>query len=271
MYKIAIFNQKGGVGKTSITLNLAATLFKTLEKSVLIVDCDAQSNSSENLLAYGYDDAVPTFVDYINGQSTIEECISPIYINKGRNGKESLIESNLAVIPVGENIDDAEIEDIAALKDMISKVPNEYDYCLFDCSPQKTTGVYLALCAADYVLVPIDAGDIDSIKGWSMVLDLIDQMKEQGINSTLRIVGVVLNKFTKTRSIHTYLTGEFKESMGDALFRTTIRSSADIEQAKFFRQPICYYKPSSAVARDYDSLAIELDERIVQLNKKIGG
>lgn len=271
MYKIAIFNQKGGVGKSSITLNLAATLFKKLGKSVLIVDCDAQGNTSDNLLAFGYDKEVPTFIDYINGKNTIEECINPIYINKGRNGRESLIESNLAVITVGKEIDKAEIDDISVLKNMISKVPEKFDYCLFDCSPQRTTGVYLALCAADYVLVPIDPGDIDSIKGWSMVLELIDEMKEDGINSTLRILGAVLNKFTTTRSIHTYLTGEFKELMAGSLFRTTIRNSADIEQAKFFRQPICYYKPSSAVARDYDSFAIELDERIVQLNKKIGG
>ena len=272
MYKIAIFNRKGGVGKSSITLNLAATLFKTLEKHVLVVDCDAQNDTADNLLAYGYDsEQIPTYLDYINGLHSVEECIVPVFINKGRNGREMIIESDLSVITVGKGIDNVEVNDITSLRDMIAEVPNNYDYCLFDCPPQQTQGVYLALCAADYVLVPIDTGDIDSFKGWNKVLEIIDQLKEDGINPTLRIIGIVMNKFTTGRSIHKYLSSEFGDSFEEVVFRTKLRNATDVEQAKFFRQPVVYYKPNSPVARDYESLAIELDERIVQMSKKIGG
>lgn len=270
MYKIAVFNQKGGVGKTSITTNLSAELYKTLHQKVLVVDCDAQKNTQLQLLSFGYDSIDHSFIDYANKECDLSDCIYPVFFNRGRNGKVNLLRSTVDLIPTDERIDTTDFNDIHFLRDAVDSLKDQYDYCLFDCSPQKTSGVLLALAAADYVLVPMDAGDVDSVQGWQMVLSLVNELKESHVNDTLRVLGVVVNKFSRVRAIHNYTLGIFKDTLGDILFRSTIRDSADIEQAKFFRQPICYYKPSSPVARDYDSFCIELNERTKQLSKKAG-
>lgn len=270
MYKIAVFNQKGGVGKTSITTNLSADLYKNLHQRILVVDCDAQKNTQLQLLSFGYESIDHSFIDYANHDCTLSDCTYPVYFNKGRNGKVNLEKSTVDLIPTDARIDTTDFEDIHFLKNAVNSLADHYDYCLFDCSPQKTSGVLLALAAADFVLVPMDAGDVDSVQGWQMVLSLVNELKENHINATLRVLGVIVNKFSRVRAIHNYTLGIFKETFGDVLFQTTIRDSADIEQAKFFRQPICYYKPSSPVARDYNSFAIELNERTKQLSKKAG-
>lgn len=270
MNKITIFNQKGGVGKSAITVNLSAVLCKLLGKRILVVDCDAQANTSSYFLAYGYDNQqVPTLIDYVNGTNTIEECIHKVYLNVGRN-KDVISTSNIDILPVDERLDNVDFDDALTLKKALEPFEDKYDYCFFDCSPQKTSGVILALCASDYVLVPMDSGDIDSVQGWNMVLNLIDELKTNRLNDTLRVLGIVVNFYNRTRSVHSYIMNVFRESFKDALFNSTIRDSADIEQAKIFRKAICYYKPSCMVTRDYESLAIELNERVNMMNKKVG-
>lgn len=269
MNRIAIFNQKGGVGKSSMTVNLSAVLFKLLKKKILIVDCDAQANSSSYFLAYGYEDEVsPTLVDFLNGDAVLEDCLYPVYFATG--SKNTLQKTSIDILPVDARLDDIDFTDMMVLKKIADSLSSKYDYCFFDCSPQKTPGVLLALCASDYVVVPMDSGDLDSVQGWNMVLSLVDEIKENGVNNTIRILGVVVNFYNRVRSVHGYMLGVFKDTFGDALFNTTIRDSADIEQAKMFRKPVCYYKPSCPVTKDYEKLAMELNKRVEAFNRKVG-
>ncbi len=269
MNKIAVFNQKGGVGKTSIVVNLSATINKNLGKKILVIDCDAQANASGYFLAFDEREHL-TLIDAIEGKCEINDCIYPATINKGHNGKVTLADADIDVLPIDERLDSATIDDITILKRFILNLEDKYDYCFFDCSPQKTTGVLLALCATDYVLVPMDVGDLDSVNGWNMVTNLINEIKESRVNETIRVLGVITNFFNRSRAVHKYMLNNFNETFSETIFRSSLRDSADIEQAKMFRQPICYYKPSCPIARDYDSLAIEVNERIESMNRKVG-
>lgn len=272
MEKIALFNQKGGVGKTSISVNLPITLNKLFGKKILVVDCDAQANTSSYLMAYGYDDSQPlTLIDYLRRDDVgIRDCIHKVFLNVAREEKNNIVPSDIDILPITRELDKTEITDAGVLKKALAEVEEEYDYCFIDCSPQKMNGVIVALCAADYVLVPMDSGDIDSLQGYDMVLDLVDELKNSRLNDTIRILGVVINFFNKSRGAHGFIVSNLIEQFGDIIFHSMIRDSADIEKAKIFRKAICYYKPSSMITRDYESFAIELQGRIEQMNRKGG-
>jgi len=272
MDKIAIFNQKGGVGKTTISVNIAACFTKFNNKKVLVVDCDAQSNSSSYLLSLNpncdENDMDCSLVDCLNGLVPIEDVIKQTFI-LGKTENDPPVPINLFIAPTDSRVDSMEIEDILILKNKLAEIEDEYDVLIFDCPPQRTQMTLLALCASDYVLVPV-LPDSDSIKGYGMLIDLVNELKKSGYNETLQILGLFLNAVKRRDSIDTYFLNSVGEEFGHAVFSSSIRNSTIIRQARMFSEPVCYFKPSHPVTDDMRKLSKEILTRINSLKRKVG-
>lgn len=265
MDKIAIFNQKGGVGKTNLTVNIAACLYKMYDKKVLIVDCDAQGNASSYLTGMSAEDLVLTLADVISEGVNVNECI----IKTSVGPKNSTKPSKIDILPTNGSIDYIDIPSITTLRDIISPLEKQYDYCLFDCAPQKTPTSLNALCASDYVLVPVEP-DADSVQGWSMVLDLVDDFRSRRENETIEIIGMVVNTYEKVAGIDDFFIKAYKDEFGDAIFKNTIRKSTVVKQARFFGTPVCYFNGNSPVAKDFEAVTKELVSKIKAKKRKVG-
>lgn len=259
--KIMIFNQKGGVGKSTITANLAGCLEKYHRKKVLVIDCDAQSNVSSYLTAIGEENGQyntsNNLCDFLEGK--IDDIGDIIYNYKRISGK-NLLDTKIDVIPAGMRLDEVDIADIYVLKSITDMLEKRYDICLFDCPPQKTEIAKCALAVSDYVIVPAQA-DIDSVQGWRMVVDLVDKFRNEGINKHVYLLGLVLNEYSKNGALDKYMMNVYNELFGDYVFKSTIRSSKAIKQARFFGKTICDYKKSS-IQEDFEDLAKEVLKKI---------
>lgn len=263
MKKIAIFNQKGGVGKTTISVNLAGMLALYNDYRVLLVDCDAQSNASNYLL--DMDNAPYTMIDVIERNVPVEKCIYPVEIVE----KKEVYTTGISILPTDKDIDDTEFSSANVVKKILEPIEDKFDFCILDCPPQKTQGAITALCAADYVLVPMRA-DTDSIKGYDMVLKLVQTFKEQGLNTTIEILGIIINAFDN-KGVQKYIEENLREQLGDIVFESKIRNTTYIEQARFFGKPICVYGyRAKDVIKDYTHLTNEILVRIKDRDGKVG-
>ena len=159
MYSICLFNRKGGVGKTTITVNLAACLSMYYNKRCLVVDCDPQGNTTSFLDVSGENAEKPGLTDYYNNGASFDEIVQHYHFEKlGRGLKKKYVDVDL--IPGGLSMDEANIVRENQLKELIAG--QEYDYVFFDCPPSMTDTSISALFASDYVLVPAYA-DSDSL------------------------------------------------------------------------------------------------------------
>ncbi len=264
MIKIAIFNQKGGVGKTTMTVNLASCLSERWNKKVLVVDADAQCNSSKYLLATGEElsSKVNTIYDLLQKDKAT---ILPITFQNGR-GK---IKTKISLLQGDKRVDFLNTKQVNTLKEKLLPYEDDYDFCFFDCSAQKTTINLLALGACDYILVPVIT-DVDSINGFDMAIELCNSYRSSMQNTTISILGIVVNDVSTTGSIDNYLINKFGEDFQNVIFKSTIRHSTLLKQARFFGLPINYYKKSSNVTLDYYACALEIMERASVASGKVG-
>lgn len=264
--KISIFNQKGGVGKTTLTVNLVAVFEKRYRKKVLVVDADAQANASDYLLSTMQITPEKTVRDLIDDPSCLDACIiKDITFVSGKK----IIKTDISLVPGDAAVDFIETDDLKALGNSLKRVEEEYDYIFFDCSAQKTLINTLAICASDFILCPV-IPDADSIHGYNMVLELRDMLHESLLNPTVDILGIVLNDVTPTGSLDNYIIQEFKGALEDTVFRQTIRHTAQIRQARYVGLPISYYNHRSQINIDYELVALEMIERISERSRKAG-
>lgn len=261
MKKIMIFNQKGGVGKSTITANLAGCFEKYHKKKVLVIDCDAQSNVSSYLTAVGESNEQYVIscnlCDFLEGK--VDDIKDIIYNYKRISGK-TISNTKVDVIPAGMSLDEVSISDIYALKSITESLENQYDICLFDCPPQKTEITKCALAVSDFVIVPVQA-DVDSVQGWRMVVDLVDKFKNEDINKHVYLLGLVLNEYSKNGALDKYMKDIYDGLFGEYVFKSTIRSSKAVKQARFFGKTISDYK-KSPVQGDFKELAKEVLKKI---------
>ncbi|HOA29319.1 MAG: ParA family protein [Candidatus Cloacimonetes bacterium] len=248
---ITIVNQKGGVGKTTTTVNLAAAL-AVLEKRVLLIDLDPQGNATSGV---GIDKETVELqiYDALIGREPIEKCILPTTTN------------NLFCVPGNINLTGAEIELVHEfarehkLKEALQPLMGLWDYVLIDCPPSLGLLTVNAMTASTDVLVPIQC-EYYALEGVSQLLTTI-RLIQKNLNPGLNIVGIVLTMFDKRVNLSMQVAKEVHRYFKEKVFRSVIPRNIKLTEAPSFGKPIFLYDIRSPGAMSYLSLANEVIER----------
>lgn len=254
MISIAVINQKGGVGKTTSVVNLAACLEKDKKKKVLVIDCDSQCNATSYLTTF-FDDCEYDICDCIKGECSIDEAIMRVQMEWF--GKVS--DTNMYLVKGNTQMDTAPITDENVFGELTEGLKG-YDYLFYDCPANLTAPTLAALTAADFVLIPAEP-DMDSLGGYSLLLDTVQAIRTTS-NVGLKILGIFFTKVSAHAALDKYLFEQNRTALGDEIFKTYIRNTTVVPQARFMGKPVTYYKATSDVAGDYRALAGEMEKRI---------
>lgn len=245
---IAVLNQKGGVGKTTTTINLAAYLVK-LKKTVLIVDLDPQGNATSGV---GIDKT--TLANSTNSLLMGQSELNDIVIKT---------EQGIDIAPANISLADAEINLAASMsrETVLANKLNvaQYDYILIDCPPSLGLLTVNALSAANWLLVPVQA-EYYALEGLSQLLDTMQKVK-QSVNAELELMGVVATMVDSRTSLSDHVIGELEKYFGERLLRTKIPRNVKLAEAPSYGIPISEYEKWSKGARAYKALAKEVAER----------
>lgn len=267
MDKIAIYNRKGGVGKSTTCLNLAGCLDTKYHKDVLVVDCDPQSNITTCLTLNNTEhgqishDISELFMGSV---SDSENYIYPISL-PDRNNK-NMVDTHISLLPGSKELDRVNTSDMYALKRFLDEYESQYDYCLIDCPPSLTDVTINVLCAADYIIIPALSGR-DGVNGYGMVVEEINSMKDNGFNANVHILGVFINAIDRRYALDNYYSTLWREDFKNNAFESQIRRSSDVPNAYEFGKPVQYFKMGK-VAKDYEEFTKEM---IKKINKIKGG
>ena len=245
---IALANQKGGVGKTTTTINLGASL-ATLEKTVLVVDADPQANASSGL-----------GVNLQDVETSIYECI----INKTdvRDAIYTTDIDGLDIIPSHIDLVGAEIEMLnlpnreKIIEQVLAPVRDDYDYILIDCSPSLGLITVNSLTAADSVIIPVQC-EYFALEGISKLLNTIKIIKQK-LNPKLEIEGFLLTMYDSRLRLANQIYDEVKRHFQELVFKTVIQRNVKISEAPGHGLPVILYDADSAGAKNHLALAKEI-------------
>ena len=248
---IALANQKGGVGKTTTSMNLAASL-ATLEKRVLLIDADSQANASSGL-----------GVDLSQVEYSIYECV----IN-GVDIHEAIYTTDidrLDVVPSNINLVGAEVEMLnfegreRIIRKMLAPLDNEYDYILIDCSPSLGLITVNALTAADSVIIPVQC-EYFALEGISKLLNTIKIVKKK-LNPELEIEGFLLTMYDSRLRQANQIYDEVKRHFQELVFNSVIQRNVKLSEAPSYGIPTILYDADSTGAKNHLALAKEIINR----------
>lgn len=249
---IAIANQKGGVGKTTTAINLAASL-AILEKDVLIIDADPQANTTSGLNFSPKNDQKRTLYEIMIGQIHASDALIQTEI-----GKLHMIPSHINL--VGAEIEMLEFEDRESiLKNAIAPIKDNYDYIILDCSPSLGLITINCLAAADSVLIPVQPEPF-ALEGLGKLLQTI-RLVQNGINPALTIEGLLVTMFDGRTKVHTQAVEELRATFKEIVFNTIIQRNIRLSEAPSHGKPAILYDVMSNGTTNYLSLAKEVLSR----------
>lgn len=248
---IAVTNQKGGVGKTTTSINLSACLAAE-GKKVLAVDADQQGNTTSGL---GLD------------KNAIEQTIYNVFLGEKNiaDVKRHTCVEGLELVPANINLTGAEIELIGnarreyILREALKEIKDDYDYIIIDCPPSLNMITVNALVAADTVLVPIQC-EYFALEGLEQLLHTVNLVKKR-LNPDLEIEGIVFTMFDARTNLSLEVVEEVKRSLGESVYRTIIPRNVRLGESPSHGLPIHLYDPKSKGAEAYQLLAEEVMEK----------
>ncbi len=251
---IVIANQKGGVGKTTTTVNLAACLGDS-GKRVLLVDVDPQANATSGL-----------GIEKIEGASAYRPLL-------GEGALQDKIQStafaNLDLVPSEVDLCGAEIE-LARADNHLQRLrlclqpirdSGRYDVILIDCPPSLGILTLNSFTASDWMVVPLQC-EYYALEGISMITRILNQLRDSGVNPNLQLLGVVMTMFDTRTNLSHQVVGEVRQHFQDQVFETVIPRTTKLAEAPSFGKPIIHYDKYSTGAAAYELLTQELIERL---------
>ena len=247
-HTIAIVNQKGGVGKTTTSINLAAALAGRRQR-VLLVDLDPQGNASTGLGVRRADRKVSAYEVLVDERPAGEAVVTTAT-------------QGLSLLPSSVDLASAELEigtqagRTGRLKTSLQSVAGNYDYILLDCPPSLNILTVNALVAAESVLVPLQC-EFYALEGLSQLLKTVEMAKGQ-LNPDLYIEGVMLTMYDRRNRLSAQVAQDVRQHLGRAVFDTLIPRNVRIAEAPSFGQPVTEYDPHCAGSRAYRALAEEI-------------
>jgi chromosome partitioning protein len=249
---ISVINQKGGVGKTTTAVNLAAFLAKQ-GKRVLVIDMDPQGNATSGLGIDKLNLNTNTYNLFIENKKVDQLAVT------------TLIE-NLHLVPTNSDLASVEIQLAGELsreskfRNYISKQTHTYDFVLIDCPPSLGLLTINALVGSSDVLIPVQS-EYYAMEGLSQLIQIIERV-QKGLNPTLRILGVIVTMFDSRTSLSGQVYDEMTKAFGGLVFKTVIPRNVRLAEAPSHGKPIVLYDKWSKGARSYKALAKEVISRV---------